>query len=384
MLNLQIALWAIILLTGLLHYENSQNIKGRLSAKILLSSLFILAILVQPHAITYYYQFLLAGMIRIPSSCKKNSPKTKNRPWLKIILCLLWLPVMLPFGCASGITGNSDEIDFNTITVLSDWTKSGTVRLTDGEYRKSTAPDSSTNIVVKLTDKKVAARINGKDTAAVILATDPGGSGTFFDLALLVKGTDGWENTDLVLLGDRIRVHSIAVENDIIVVDMTTHGPDEPMCCPTHRIVKRFTIQGNLLAEVPAESAGAVNNGSTNLKAPNTIDAQIIGHVWKWQQTLYNNDTGAVPSKPEHFTLQLQPNGHVLIQADCNKGGGVYTLKDSRLTIEITHSSLAACPPGSPDEQFVKDLNAASIVFIKQDKLFIDLKYDTGTMTFAK
>jgi heat shock protein HslJ len=59
-------------------------------------------------------------------------------------------------------------------------------------------------------------------------------------------------------------------------------------------------------------------------------------------------------------------------------------LKDSRLTIEITHSSLAACPPGSPDEQFVKDLNAASIVFIKQDKLFIDLKYDTGTMTFAK
>jgi hypothetical protein len=189
MLNLQIALGAIILLTLLLHYENSQNIKGLLSAKTLLSSLFILAILVQPHAITYYYQFLLAGMIQIPSICKKNSPKTKTRPWLKIILCLLWLPVMLPFGCASGITGNSDEIDFNTITVLSDWTKSGTVRLTDGEYRKSTAPDSSTNIVVKLTDKKVEARINGKDTAAVILATDPGGSGTFFDLALLVKGT---------------------------------------------------------------------------------------------------------------------------------------------------------------------------------------------------
>jgi uncharacterized membrane protein YhhN len=63
MLNLQIALGAIILLTLLLHYENSQNIKGLLSAKTLLSSLFILAILVQPHAITYYYQFLLAGLL---------------------------------------------------------------------------------------------------------------------------------------------------------------------------------------------------------------------------------------------------------------------------------------------------------------------------------
>ncbi len=63
MLNLQIALAAIILLTVLLYYENSQNIKGLLSAKTLLSSLFILAILVQPHAITHYYQFLLAGLL---------------------------------------------------------------------------------------------------------------------------------------------------------------------------------------------------------------------------------------------------------------------------------------------------------------------------------
>ena len=63
MLNLLIVLTAIILLTVLLHYENRQNIKGLLSAKALLSSLFILAVLVQPHPITHYYHFLLSGLL---------------------------------------------------------------------------------------------------------------------------------------------------------------------------------------------------------------------------------------------------------------------------------------------------------------------------------
>jgi len=63
MLNLLIVLTAIILLTVLLHYENSQNIKGLLPAKTLLSSLFVLAVLVQPHPITHYYRFLLTGFL---------------------------------------------------------------------------------------------------------------------------------------------------------------------------------------------------------------------------------------------------------------------------------------------------------------------------------
>jgi uncharacterized membrane protein YhhN len=63
MLNLLIVLTAIILLTVLLHYENRQNIQGLLSAKALLSSLFILAVLVQPHPITHYYHFLLSGLL---------------------------------------------------------------------------------------------------------------------------------------------------------------------------------------------------------------------------------------------------------------------------------------------------------------------------------
>ena len=63
MLNLLIVLTAILLLAVLIHYENSRNINGLLPAKTLLSSLFILAVLVPPHPITHYYHFLLSGLL---------------------------------------------------------------------------------------------------------------------------------------------------------------------------------------------------------------------------------------------------------------------------------------------------------------------------------
>jgi hypothetical protein len=35
------------------------------------------------------------------------------------------------------------------------------------------------------------------------------------------------------LLGDRIQINALSIENNKIVVDMITHGPEDPMCCPT-------------------------------------------------------------------------------------------------------------------------------------------------------
>jgi heat shock protein HslJ len=114
------------------------------------------------------------------------------------------------------------------------------------------------------------------------------------------------------------------------------------------------------------------------------VDPVLVGTVWKWQQTLHNNDTRAVPQNPENYTLKLLPDGKVSIQADCNLGGGVYTLRGSEISIEITHTTRAACPPESLEQSYIRDLNAAVIYFMKGDFLYIDLKYDTGTMKFMQ
>jgi heat shock protein HslJ len=62
----------------------------------------------------------------------------------------------------------------------------------------------------------------------------------------------------------------------------------------------------------------------------------------------------------------------------------VYSIKDSTLSIEITHSTMAACPEGSLEDQFVRDLTAGVIYFLKDGDLYIDLKYDSGTMKFTE
>jgi heat shock protein HslJ len=79
--------------------------------------------------------------------------------------------------------------------------------------------------------------------------------------------------------------------------------------------------------------------------------------------------------------LKLLLEGKISIRAACN-GGGVYTLRASELSIEITHTTMAA-RPRSLERRYIRDLKAPAIYFMKDDALYIDLKYDTGTMKFA-
>jgi uncharacterized membrane protein YhhN len=62
MLNTLIIILAAILLPGLLYYENRVNQKSLLLTKTVLSLLFIIAALVQPHPISVYYYCLLVGL----------------------------------------------------------------------------------------------------------------------------------------------------------------------------------------------------------------------------------------------------------------------------------------------------------------------------------
>ena len=111
---------------------------------------------------------------------------------------------------------------------------------------------------------------------------------------------------------------------------------------------------------------------------------EIGGITWKWQRTAYNSDTEAVPSDPSRYTVLLMPVGHLSVKIDCNAGGGRYTLDGSAITLEVTHTTMAACPEGSLADRFLKDLASARIAFVRDGDLYLDLMYDTGTMRFAR
>lgn len=288
-----------------------------------------------------------------------------------MVQILLLLILLFQFVCGFAKAAELTGIDFEKIVFLSCWTRSGKVQLVKGEYREQVAPGSATETVVKVTDAIAFGEMDGKDAAAVILVTDPGGSGSFYDLALLVKNPQGWINQDVAFLGDRIKIHSLAFVNDEIVIDMTSHGPADAMCCPTRRVIQQFILRENRLIATGEEARGKT-------------DQMLTATVWKWQQTLYNNDTRAVAPDPDRYTLKLLSDGKVSIRADCNLGGGVYTLRGSEISIEITRTTRAACPPESLEQSYIRDLNAAAIYSMQGDFLYIDLKYDTGTMKFMR
>ncbi len=133
--------------------------------------------------------------------------------------------------------------------------------------------------------------------------------------------------------------------------------------------------------ESPCLKPGSLSEPQGNKGPASEIPA---GVTWRWQQTLYNNDTETVPSNPERYMLKLLPNGRVFIHAGCNVGRGNYKLSENHITIEISHTTAAACPEDSLQEKFIRDLNGAAVYSIEGDNLYLDLKYDTGTMKLLK
>ena len=279
-----------------------------------------------------------------------------------LLLCLACTPVNrgIPVGAAPA-----------ELTYLSTWVPSGQVALTQGIYRAPAASGSAAELVVRLSDRQAFGTLDGKEAGAVVLVTQAGGTGSFYDLALLTREGNGWVNCDVAPLGDRVAVHEAVIRDNRVVVTMTAHGPQDPLCCPTLRVERRFAVQGGKLV-----AAGE------NAVAPAPVG--LVGPIWQWVQTLYNNDTKAVPPRPSDYTVQFGANGTVDVRADCNRKGGRYSGQGQQLVIEITHSTMAACPDDSLENQFVRDLTGGAVWFLKDGDLCLDLKDDTGTMRLAR
>lgn len=111
---------------------------------------------------------------------------------------------------------------------------------------------------------------------------------------------------------------------------------------------------------------------------------ELQGVVWEWQGSQYSDDSEAVPEDPSRYTVEVGEDGTVGIKADCNQVGGTYEVSEGSLTITLGPSTKAACPPDSLADQFLRDLEgAAEYFFGDAGELSIDVKFDSGTMTFS-
>ena len=173
--------------------------------------------------------------------------------------------------------------------------------------------------------------------------------------------------------GDRVKVRSIVMGEREISVAMAVHGPGDALCCPTGETTRRFAVQSDRLVEQEGE------------KRTNIGVQGIIGPVWRWVRTRYADDVTLIRSaNADGYTVQLRPDGTVQVRGDCNVSGGSFTLKNNDLAIAVTYSTRVACPEGSLEDAFIRDLNRTGRCMVRNGGLYLDLKLDAGEMEFRK
>ena len=130
--------------------------------------------------------------------------------------------------------------------------------LTDGTYADLAAPGSAAQVTVQF-QRAAFGAVDGEPAAAVVLATNGGGSGTFFDLHLVTRAADGTPRSVARRdLGDRIRLQGLAFAGEAVRIDFTGFAPTDPFCCPTLNLAHEFRLRDGDLELVRGQEAPAL------------------------------------------------------------------------------------------------------------------------------
>lgn len=118
---------------------------------------------------------------------------------------------------------------------------------------------------------------------------------------------------------------------------------------------------------------------------PSASDSpQLTGTTWELQQIQLNDGQVFTPDLPENYTAEFTEAGELLVQADCNRAIGAFTVEDDRLlSVTLGPTTLAACPPESISDDFLRFMGSANSFFFRDDELIIELKFDSGAIVLA-
>jgi heat shock protein HslJ len=230
------------------------------------------------------------------------------------------------------------------------------VQLADGRYEgEPFVPGGASRPTVVLHPEVYAfGDLNGDgvDDAAVILIESSGGSGNFRYLAAVINEDGISVNVATQFIGDREQVQAISIDGNEITVDVVSHGPDDPMCCPTQEATKMYRLQDDQLVEVVVGLEGTT-----------------------WVLVSYGDpsDPQAVLAGSEITAEFDSAEGTVTGSAGCNNYFGSYEVDGETITFGPLGSTLMACPePEGVMEQetaYLAALGSAATYRIEGDKL---------------
>jgi len=124
--------------------------------------------------------------------------------------------------------------------------------------------------------------------------------------------------------------------------------------------------------------------GSSPIATSDGLPADVVEVTWLWESLVTPVET-VTPDQPERYTIRFERTGRVSVRADCNRGGGPYTVtRDRRLSFGAIALTRAACAAGSLGDRFARDVGRVSSYFVRDGALFLEMPVDSGTLRFRR
>jgi len=153
-----------------------------------------------------------------------------------------------------------------------------------------------------------------------------------------------------------------------------------------------ITVQRTERENVPADAGiyeysliEVISKKTINLDDENKNDLALLqGNQWQWTGTQLSNDDIITPNGSAEFIAWFNTEGDFSSTTDCNTIGGTYTTNANVLTFGVLFSTKMACMEETLETAYAKNISETQSYFIDdQGQLILELKYDTGLMTFS-
>ncbi len=211
---------------------------------------------------------------------------------------------------------------------------------------------------------------------AFLITHEPGGSGTFFYLVGAIQTLDGkYRGTEAMLIGDRIAPQTTEFRDGLVLVNYADRKPGEPFTTAPS-VAKSLYLKYDPVA---MDFGEVVQNfeGEADPK-----EMTLTMKPWMWVSALYNDGTELKPKQAGVFTLTFGADGKFTATTDCNAMGGSYSTNQGALSLSNIYATKKHCE-GSQEADFAKLLeHTASYLFTSKGELILEIKYDSGTVTF--
>jgi heat shock protein HslJ len=298
--------------------------------------------------------------------------------------------VSIGTACDRSPPPTSEEILRNA-TYLSEWSEAGVVTLTDGEYQAPSAPGTDPEVVITLVDFATGDLDgDGEEDAAAVLVERSGLTEHFYRLHALLRDGRQMHDASSRLIGDRIGLEAVRIEDGVIITDLLVRQPGEPGTIqPTVPITTDFVFTDRGLMPFSSPLGATPPPAS-----PGGPTRALAGETWRIVSIRTGEDPAFMADSSEQtpelsFAEELRDvdgsSGRLFGSTGCNRVLGSYQLSDAGgLRISGIATTRRMCGTARMEFEQLLTLSLGSAIGFEVRDDELQIRFARGVITLSR